>query len=367
MPGRDSISEALRRVRDGEEGALDRLVPLIYDDLRRLARAQLARRAPETLDTAGVVHETYLKLAAHRQAAWRDRGHFFAGRRARSAHSSTVSGATACAAAAPRSAGRTRIAVEQEAGCLLWSMPPRAPGRRGRLAGAPSMPLLRRPERGQTAEARVSRRTVERDRRARLAQDGIDRRGVAAHDRRQARAERLRLVPALGRRPARDPAELSSELGTSDALTGEPTVDTLAGKAVEMVGAYRLLRPLGSGGQADVFLAYDTRLERHVAIKRIRAGRRLSEHARERLRREAAAAATINHPAVVQIYDILDEPDGQAIVMEYAPGPTLARALAEGALDAAQAIGIARQVAEGLAQPMRWGCSIATSRRRTSW
>jgi RNA polymerase sigma factor (TIGR02999 family) len=65
-------------VRDGEEGALDRLVPLIYEDLRRLARRQLARRGPQTLDTTGVVHETYLKLAGNPGAAWRDRGHFFA-------------------------------------------------------------------------------------------------------------------------------------------------------------------------------------------------------------------------------------------------------------------------------------------------
>jgi RNA polymerase sigma factor (TIGR02999 family) len=79
MPTRDGISEALERLRAGEEGALERLVPLIYDDLRRLARRQIGRHGPQhTLATTGLVHEIYLKLRAQRQTAWRDRGHFFA-------------------------------------------------------------------------------------------------------------------------------------------------------------------------------------------------------------------------------------------------------------------------------------------------
>jgi RNA polymerase sigma factor (TIGR02999 family) len=79
MPTRDGIPEALQRLQDGEEEALERLVPLIYDDLRRLARRQLGRRRPgHTLATTGLVHETYLKLLAERRTWWSDRGHFFA-------------------------------------------------------------------------------------------------------------------------------------------------------------------------------------------------------------------------------------------------------------------------------------------------
>jgi RNA polymerase sigma factor (TIGR02999 family) len=80
MPqSREGITEALKRLGAGEEGALDRLVPFIYDDLRALAhRHRAGRGAPETLDTTGLVHEAYLKLAAQRRAEWRDRGHFFA-------------------------------------------------------------------------------------------------------------------------------------------------------------------------------------------------------------------------------------------------------------------------------------------------
>jgi serine/threonine-protein kinase len=99
----------------------------------------------------------------------------------------------------------------------------------------------------------------------------------------------------------------------------------------------------------DVFLAFDSRLRRHVAIKRIRSGQPRTARARERLRREAAAAAGLNHPAIVRVYDILDEPDGQAIILEYVEGHTLARILAAGSLPAAKAIGLVRQIAEGLA------------------
>lgn len=78
MSRREGITEELRRLQAGEEGALDRLVPLIYGDLRALAHRQLAaRRRGQTLSTTGLVHEAYLKLAA-KKGGWRDRGYFFA-------------------------------------------------------------------------------------------------------------------------------------------------------------------------------------------------------------------------------------------------------------------------------------------------
>jgi RNA polymerase sigma factor (TIGR02999 family) len=63
----------------GDVRALDQLVPLVYDDLRRLARVQLRRRSGgETLNTGGLVNEAYLRLVDQSKATWRDRGHFFA-------------------------------------------------------------------------------------------------------------------------------------------------------------------------------------------------------------------------------------------------------------------------------------------------
>lgn len=62
----------------GVPDALDRLLPLVYDDLRRVARGQLRRRPDHSLDTAGLVHEAYLRLVDQTRASWNDRGHFFA-------------------------------------------------------------------------------------------------------------------------------------------------------------------------------------------------------------------------------------------------------------------------------------------------
>jgi RNA polymerase sigma factor (TIGR02999 family) len=63
----------------GDPAAFDRLVPLVYDDLRRIARLQLRRRrGTDTLDTAALVHEAYVRLVDQSRASWRDRGHFFA-------------------------------------------------------------------------------------------------------------------------------------------------------------------------------------------------------------------------------------------------------------------------------------------------
>lgn len=75
-------SEVTRLVLDwsaGDQGAFDRLVPLIYDDLRRIAHNHLGRsRRGDTLNTTAVVHELYLDLVDQTQVGWRDRVHFFA-------------------------------------------------------------------------------------------------------------------------------------------------------------------------------------------------------------------------------------------------------------------------------------------------
>jgi RNA polymerase sigma factor (TIGR02999 family) len=76
----DDVTELLHAHGRGDPGIFDRLVPLVYDDLRRVARAQLRRRGPGTpsLDTTGLVHEAYLRLVDQTRATWQDRGHFLA-------------------------------------------------------------------------------------------------------------------------------------------------------------------------------------------------------------------------------------------------------------------------------------------------
>lgn len=72
----EPLLEALER---GEEGAFDRLLPLIYGELREVARGQLRRRKPgQTLDTTALVHEVYLRLVDQKCQRWQSRGHFLA-------------------------------------------------------------------------------------------------------------------------------------------------------------------------------------------------------------------------------------------------------------------------------------------------
>ena len=73
------VTQLLERWRDGDEGAFDRLLPLVYRDLHRAAGAYLRRERPEhTLQTTDLVHEAYLRLAGVKALETRDRSHFFA-------------------------------------------------------------------------------------------------------------------------------------------------------------------------------------------------------------------------------------------------------------------------------------------------
>ena len=72
-------TDVLTELRSGRHGALDQLIPLVYNELRAIAHRQLALRARgSTLSTTALVHETYLKLVDQSRADWRDRAHFLA-------------------------------------------------------------------------------------------------------------------------------------------------------------------------------------------------------------------------------------------------------------------------------------------------
>jgi serine/threonine-protein kinase len=123
----------------------------------------------------------------------------------------------------------------------------------------------------------------------------------------------------------------------------------------QRIGPYRVLDRLGRGGMGEVFLAYDDRLDRRVAIKRIRPDAGISDHRRERFRREARLSARLNHPAIVQIYDIVTEGDLEYIVMEAVEGANLHTVMERGPLGVPQVLGLARQLAEGLDAAHRQG------------
>ncbi len=76
--GASEVTRLLAAARAGDRDAYDRLLPLVYDDLRRIARAQLRGRPGHTLGATGIVHEAYLKLVDGSGATPADRAHFFA-------------------------------------------------------------------------------------------------------------------------------------------------------------------------------------------------------------------------------------------------------------------------------------------------
>jgi serine/threonine protein kinase len=116
------------------------------------------------------------------------------------------------------------------------------------------------------------------------------------------------------------------------------------------LGPYEILSPLGAGGMGEVWRARDTRLSREVAIKVLPEA--LSSDA-ERLRRfekEARAASSLNHPAIVTIYEIGQADAVSYLAMELVDGMTLRDALAPGPLPVRRLLSISAQVAEGLAK-----------------
>ena len=75
----EDASQLLRAWSDGDQGALDRLTPIVYSELRRLARRYMNRERPgHSLQTTALVHEAYLRLVDYKKMKWQDRAHFFA-------------------------------------------------------------------------------------------------------------------------------------------------------------------------------------------------------------------------------------------------------------------------------------------------
>ncbi|MBA2253903.1 MAG: protein kinase, partial [Chloroflexi bacterium] len=123
-----------------------------------------------------------------------------------------------------------------------------------------------------------------------------------------------------------------------------------APEAVRVADRYWLLESIGEGGAAEVYRAWDQRLERVVAIKILRPQLVADRDARQRFANEAKAAAAFAHPNTVPVYDYGDAPDGSLyIAMQLIAGPTLKDVLvAHGRLAPRIAISIARQICAAL-------------------
>src|SRR5438045_9324094 len=97
--------------------------------------------------------------------------------------------------------------------------------------------------------------------------------------------------------------------------------DTLLGTVFD--GRYKIIRKLGAGGMADVYLAEDQELGRRVAIKILNDRHAADDSFIERFRREAKNAAVLSHPNIVSIYDRGTAEDTYYIAMEYLDGRSL--------------------------------------------
>jgi len=113
---------------------------------------------------------------------------------------------------------------------------------------------------------------------------------------------------------------------------------------------YAIIRTIGEGGMANVYLAYDTILDRNVAVKVLRGDLANDEKFVRRFQREALSASSLNHPNIVEMYDV-GEDDGQYyIVMEYVEGKTLKQLLKKrGSLTITEVIDIMSQLTDGMA------------------
>ncbi len=115
------------------------------------------------------------------------------------------------------------------------------------------------------------------------------------------------------------------------------------------VGAYRIDRIVGRGGMGVVYLAYDTRLHRPVALKSLPPHLFQDDRMHARLRQEARAAAALSHPGIATVY-ALEEIGGQLyIASEYLEGRTLRDAIPAGGFDPPRAVAIAADIANALA------------------
>lgn len=119
----------------------------------------------------------------------------------------------------------------------------------------------------------------------------------------------------------------------------------------ELLGQrYEILKAIGDGGMANVYLGYDTILQREVAIKVLRGDLASDDKFVKRFQREALSATSLNHPNIVQLYDVGEYHGKYFIVMEYVQGKTLKQVIRErGPLQIAEAVNIMKQLTAGMA------------------
>jgi eukaryotic-like serine/threonine-protein kinase len=132
----------------------------------------------------------------------------------------------------------------------------------------------------------------------------------------------------------------------------------------ETISHYRIIKELGAGGMGEVYLAEDTRLGRHVAIKVLPASYQYDPERRTKFLAEARATSALRSPHIAAIYDIGEHEGSMYIVMEYVEGELLSDKLKRGSLAIRDAIDLATQIADALSEAHSLGivhCDVKAS------
>src|SRR5690242_5875479 len=122
----------------------------------------------------------------------------------------------------------------------------------------------------------------------------------------------------------------------------------------ESLGHYRIEAKLGEGGMGVVYRAFDTHLDRPVAIKVLQPETAISPERKRRFVQEAKAASALNHPNIIHVYDIdtanLPEGPMDFIAMEFVPGKTLDQCIGKNGLSLRDALKYGVQIADALSR-----------------
>ncbi len=120
-------------------------------------------------------------------------------------------------------------------------------------------------------------------------------------------------------------------------------------KGQKISDRYQVIKSIGEGGMANVYLAYDTILDRNVAVKVLRGDLANDEKFVRRFQREALAASSLSHPNIVEVYDVGEDNGEYYIVMEYIEGKHLKQLIKKrGKLTVTEAVDIVLQITDGL-------------------
>jgi serine/threonine protein kinase len=146
-----------------------------------------------------------------------------------------------------------------------------------------------------------------------------------------------------------------TETGTDLDAFPEPVYSTDAGALPSLapgsrLGPYEMHARIGAGGMGVVYRARDPRLGRQVAIKLLSPAMAADSQGRERLRREAKAAAALDHPYICKVFELGEEGSALFLVMEYIAGTTLHHRLQDGRMPLSETLRVAGEIAEALQQ-----------------